>query len=258
MKVLRYLFNEIYSWGVVDEKNSEIIRLKDPPYEKIEKSRERIPLERAKVLVPAEASKIILAGLNYKDHAEELGMKIPDEPVIFMKPNTSLIADGEEIIYPASAGRVDYEAELAIVIKKRAKDISEKEAPEYVLGYTCLNDVTARDLQKKDGQWTRAKSFDTFCPTGPWLETEIDPSNLRITSFLNGHPRQDSSTANFIFDAAYLVSFISRIMPLLPGDIISTGTPPGVGEIKPGDVVEVSVQGIGRLTNRVALPAKSN
>jgi len=171
--------------------------------------------------------------------------------IIFLKPSTTLVAHKENIIYPKGIERLDYEAELALVIKKEAKDIAEEKVKDYILGYTCLNDVTARDIQKKDGQWTRAKSFDTFCPLGPWIETDIDPSNLMIKSYLNGELRQKSATSNFIFSVEYLVSFISRIMTLLPGDVISTGTPKDIGEMKVNDVIEVEIEGIGKLKNRV-------
>jgi 2-keto-4-pentenoate hydratase/2-oxohepta-3-ene-1,7-dioic acid hydratase in catechol pathway len=221
------------------------------PYRKIKLLRKTIPLRDTALLVPATPTKIVLAGLNYKDHAKELKMRIPREPVIFLKPVTSLRACGRDIVYPKAVSRLDYEAELALVIKKTARHIPEKEAAGYILGYTCLNDVTARDLQKKDVQWTRAKSFDTFCPVGPWVETVLDTSCLAIASYVNGIIRQHSFTSDFIFSIPRLVSFISGIMTLLPGDIISTGTPAGVGQLRPGDMVEVEIEGIGRLKNRV-------
>jgi 2-keto-4-pentenoate hydratase/2-oxohepta-3-ene-1,7-dioic acid hydratase in catechol pathway len=208
-------------------------------------------LQEVEVLPPVWPSKIIAVGINYRDHAEEFGHDIPSEPVIFMKPATSVIGHGDDIIYPPSAGRVDYEAEIAAVVKKRARNVAEKDAPDFILGYTCLNDVTARDLQRKDGQWTRAKSFDTFCPIGPCIETDIDPNNLRVQSRLNGETRQDSNTKHFIFPMFRLFSFISHVMTLLPGDIITTGTPSGVGAMTPGDVVEIEVEGIGTLRNTV-------
>ncbi len=204
-----------------------------------------------RILSPVQPSKIILVGLNYRDHARELHLAIPKEPVIFLKPPTAVIANAENIIYPLGVKRLDYEAELALVIKKKARNIPAERVKKYILGYTCLNDVTARDLQKKDGQWTRAKSFDTFCPIGPWIETNLDPSNLRIKCRLNNKLKQDSSTANFIFPVEHLVSYISRIMTLLPGDVISTGTPVGVGPMQPGDRVEVEIEGIGKLFNQV-------
>jgi 2-keto-4-pentenoate hydratase/2-oxohepta-3-ene-1,7-dioic acid hydratase in catechol pathway len=178
-------------------------------------------------------------------------MKVPKEPIIFLKPSSSLAAHKDSIVYPESVGRLDYEAELALVIKRKAKNIPKNKAKDYILGYTCLNDITARDLQAKDGQWTRAKSFDGFCPLGPWLETGIEPSSLRIASYLNGVLKQYSNTANFIFPVDYLVSFISRVMTLSPGDVISTGTPYGVGSMQRGDTIEVDIENIGRLKNHV-------
>ncbi|MGB2630735.1 MAG: fumarylacetoacetate hydrolase family protein [Candidatus Omnitrophota bacterium] len=214
---------------------------------------ERLKLEEVSLLAPVEPSKIISVGLNYKDHAEELGMPLPQEPVIFIKPSTSVIGPGDVIVDPRAATRVDYEAELAVVIKDKARNVTAKDAPRYIAGYTCFNDVTARDIQKKDVQWSRAKSFDTFAPVGPWVETDIDPGNLRIKTLLNGKIKQDSSTAEFIYSVPELVSFVSGIMTLLPGDVISTGTPPNVGPMKPGDEVIVEIEGIGQLKNKVEL-----
>ena len=178
-------------------------------------------------------------------------MPIPKNPIIFLKPPTTLIGNLDKIIYPKQSKRIDYEAELALVIKKTCRNIKPQEAKKYILGYTCLNDVTARDLQKIDGQWTRAKSFDSFCPIGPWIETDLDPSKLQIRCWLNNKLKQDSSTAQLIFPVEKLVSFISSIMTLYPGDVISTGTPSGVGPMQPGDRVEVEIEGIGKLTNQV-------
>jgi len=197
-------------------------------------------------------TKIICVGTNYRDHAKELDMEIPEEPLIFLKPPSSLIYDSQEIIYPQGVERLDYEAELAVVIKEAAREIGEKDVSRYILGYTCLNDVTARDLQKKDGQWTRSKSFDTFCPIGPAIETDVDPADVKVESYLNGELKQSSSTRNLIFSAARLVSFISGIMTLSPGDIISTGTPHGVGPMQPGDIIEIRIEKIGSLKNKVA------
>lgn len=196
-------------------------------------------------------SKIIAVGLNYKDHAEELGMELPDEPLIFLKPPSTVIESGQSIIIPQESKEVDYEAELAVVIGRGGKDIEASKAAQYIAGYTCANDVTARDLQKKDGQWSRAKSFDTFCPLGPKVVKDIDSSNLSIKLLLNEEVKQNSNTNQMVFNAFVLVSFISRIMTLLPGDIILTGTPPGVGQLKKGDTVEVEIEEIGRLSNLV-------
>ena len=196
-------------------------------------------------------TKIIAIGLNYLDHAKELNMDIPEYPLIFMKPPTAVIGDGEIIIYPPQTQELHYEGELGIVIGKKARNISIEAAKQYIAGYTCSNDVTARDLQRLDGQWTRSKSFDTFCPLGPRIVKNIDPTNLAITTRVNGVTKQSSNTNQMIFNAYKLVSFISAIMTLLPGDVISTGTPPGVGELQVGDVVEVEIEGIGILRNTV-------
>jgi 2-keto-4-pentenoate hydratase/2-oxohepta-3-ene-1,7-dioic acid hydratase in catechol pathway len=196
-------------------------------------------------------SKIIAIGLNYFSHAKEFSTPVPDQPVIFLKPPTSIIRNGDAILYPAQSSEIHFEGELGVVIKDRIRNITEDDAPGHIAGYTCANDITARDLQRLDGQWTRAKSFDTFCPLGPRIATDVNPGNLRIQTRVNGEVKQDSNTANMIFGVAYLVSFVSSIMTLLPGDIIITGTPSGVGPIVPGDTVEVEIEGIGVLRNRV-------
>jgi 2-keto-4-pentenoate hydratase/2-oxohepta-3-ene-1,7-dioic acid hydratase in catechol pathway len=196
-------------------------------------------------------TKIIAIGLNYLDHAKELNMDIPEYPLIFMKPPTAVIGDGEIIIYPPQTQELHYEGELGIVIGKKTRNVSVEEAQDCIAGYTCSNDVTARDLQRLDGQWTRSKSFDTFCPLGPRIVKNIDPTNLAITTRVNSVTKQNSNTNQMIFNAYKLVSFISAIMTLLPGDVISTGTPPGVGELQVGDVVEVEIEGIGILRNTV-------
>jgi 2-keto-4-pentenoate hydratase/2-oxohepta-3-ene-1,7-dioic acid hydratase in catechol pathway len=196
-------------------------------------------------------TKIIAIGLNYLDHAKELNMEIPEYPLIFMKPPTAVIGNGEAIIYPPQTQELHYEGELGIVIGKRARNVSVEEARRYIAGYTCANDVTARDLQRIDGQWTRSKSFDTFCPLGPRIANDIDPTNLAITTRISGVTKQKSNTNQMIFNAYKLVSFISAVMTLMPGDVISSGTPPGVGELQDGDVVEVEIEGIGILRNTV-------
>lgn len=196
-------------------------------------------------------SKIICVGLNYRDHAKELKMPIPEYPILFMKPPSALIYHNDPIIYPPQTKELHYEAELAIVIKDRIKNIKKEEVSNHVLGFTCGNDVTARDLQRMDGQWTRAKSFDSFCPIGPEIIKDIDPNNLSIKLYLNGEVKQFSNTSNMIFKVDYLVSFVSQVMTLEPEDVILTGTPPGVGPMKVGDVVEVEIEGIGKLTDKV-------
>lgn len=204
------------------------------------------------ILTPVQPSKIICVGLNYKDHARELGMEIPEEPVFFLKPSSSVIGHLGNIIYPGMSKQIDYEGELAVIIGKRCKNISRKEANIVIMGYTCFNDVTARDLQKKDVQWTRSKSFDTFAPFGPYIaDPMLDVSKLAIKTHVNGELRQDSSTSNLIFDVPYLIEFISSIMTLERGDIISTGTPAGVGELSIGDEVEVEIENVGLLKNTV-------
>jgi 2-keto-4-pentenoate hydratase/2-oxohepta-3-ene-1,7-dioic acid hydratase in catechol pathway len=207
--------------------------------------------DEVEFLPPCEPEKIVAVGLNYKDHAEEIGMEQPDKPLIFLKPPSALIGSNSSIILPEESSRVDYEAELGIVIGKKAHQVSEQDADKYIFGYTCINDVTARDIQREDTQFTRAKSFDTFCPAGPWIETELDPSDLAITCMVNGKKRQASRTSRMIHSPQALVSFISGIMTLVPGDIIATGTPPGVGGLNHGDQVTVSIEGIGELVNTV-------
>jgi len=196
-------------------------------------------------------TKIIAIGLNYLDHAKEFDMEIPEYPLVFMKPPTTVIGNGETILYPPQTKELHYEGELGIVIGKRTRNVSVQDAGHCIVGYTCANDVTARDLQRLDGQWTRSKSFDTFCPLGPRIAKNIDPTNLAIITRVNGATKQKSNTNQMIFNAFQLVSFVSAIMTLMPGDIISTGTPPGVGELKVGDVVEVEIEQIGILRNTV-------
>jgi len=210
-----------------------------------------VPANQVALLAPVIPGKIVCVGLNYSKHAAELAHTVPEDPVIFLKPVTSLADPAGEIVYPAMSQRVDYEAELVAVIGKTLKNASEAEAGAGIFGYTCGNDVTARDLQTKDGQWTRAKSFDTFCPLGPAVVTDLDPRNLQIRLWLNGSLKQDSNTRYLITPVAKLVSYISQIMTLNPGDVVMTGTPEGVGPMEPGDEVAVAIQGIGRLINRV-------
>jgi len=211
-----------------------------------------IPAAGAVLRAPCQPTKIICLGVNYRDHAQEFGHDLPACPLIFMKPPSSVIGPDEPIAYPAYwTQRVDYEAELAVVIGTRARRVSAAAALACVFGYTCLNDVTARDLQRADGQWTRAKSFDTFCPIGPAIVAGIESSDLAVRSFVNGALRQQASTAQLIFGIPAIIEFVSHIMTLEPGDVIATGTPAGVGPLQPGDVVEVDIETIGRLRNPV-------
>ncbi|MCD6419123.1 MAG: fumarylacetoacetate hydrolase family protein [Synergistetes bacterium] len=204
-----------------------------------------------KLLAPVVPTKIVALGLNYRDHSVEMSERLPDEPLLFMKPSSAVIGPGEQIIYPSQSSRVDYEAELGVVIGKTARWVKKEEAWSFILGYTCFNDVTARDLQSKDGQWTRAKSFDTFAPIGPYIVTDIDPSDLFIRSYVNDDVKQDSRTSFLIFDIPYILEFVSSVMTLYPGDVIATGTPAGVGPLRVGDIVTIEIEGIGRLTNKV-------
>lgn len=211
-----------------------------------------IPLSEVELLPLVRPSKVVCVGLNYHDHAREMDLPIPEEPILFLKPPSSVIGAGDAIVMPACSQRVDYEAELALVMGKTARFVSEAEAHRHVFGYACANDVTARDLQKKDGQWTRSKSFDTFCPIGPWIETSVaDVNALSLRAVVNGEVRQQGATAEMIFPPMRLVSLISRIMTLLPGDVILTGTPAGVGPLNAGDEVSIEIDQVGFLLNPV-------
>ena len=210
------------------------------------------PPDGATLLAPVTPTKIVCVGRNYADHAKELGNEAPSEPIIFLKPPSALLAPNGTIVRPAISQMVHHEAELAIVIGKRAKNVKAAGWRDYVLGFACANDVTARDIQKRDVQFTRGKSFDTFCPIGPCIETELDPSNVRVQLRVNGETRQDGRTSDMIFPPPFLLEFISSVMTLEPGDVILTGTPAGVGPLVAGDMVEVEIEGIGVLRNEVA------
>ncbi|HEY6119067.1 MAG TPA: fumarylacetoacetate hydrolase family protein [Pyrinomonadaceae bacterium] len=213
---------------------------------------QKLPLAEVTLLAPVVPSKIVCVGRNYLEHALELGNKMPDEPLLFLKAPSAIIGDGDKIVLPAESKQVEHEGELGVVIGKHARAVSDQEDPlAYVLGYTCVNDITARDLQRKDVQFTRAKSFDSFCPVGPWIVTELDPANASVTTRVNGSVRQQGQTSDMAFSVPFLIRYISRIMTLNPGDLISTGTPAGVGPLKSNDVVEVEVDGVGLLRNEV-------
>ena len=209
------------------------------------------PLADVKLIPPCEPGKIVCVGRNYVEHAKELGNEVPKVPLIFMKPPSSIIANGGTIVLPPQSTQVEHEAELVAVIGKRGRHITAENAKKHILGYTMGNDVTARDLQKTDNQWTRAKGFDTFCPFGPWIDTEFDPSDAVVTCRVNGQMRQMASTRDMVFNIGVLVAFISSIMTLDPGDLIFTGTPSGVGELKDGDEVSVEIEGLGNIKNKV-------
>lgn len=211
-----------------------------------------IPLATARLVAPVAPSKIVCIGRNYKDHAAEMGNPMPPEPLLFLKAPSAIIGNGETILLPPESSQVEHEGELGVVIGRTASHVEDDDdALSFVLGYTCVNDVTARDLQRKDVQFTRAKSFDTFCPVGPFIVTDIDPSDLQVTTRVNGDVRQSSRTSAMAFPVTHLIRYISQIMTLLPGDLISTGTPSGVSALKTGDVVDVAVSGVGRLRNEV-------
>ncbi|GAA2363598.1 fumarylacetoacetate hydrolase family protein [Nonomuraea africana] len=222
------------------------------PFNQIQFTGERYPLAEVRLLAPMLPSKVIAIGRNYAEHAKELGNEVPEEPLIFMKPSTSVIGHGDAIAYPTSQSqRVDFEGELALVIGRLCREVPAERAKDVIFGYTCANDVTARDLQKKDVQFTRAKGFDTFCPIGPWIQTDLDASDLALTTTVNGEIRQSGRTSQLINDIPALVAYVSAVMTLIPGDVILTGTPAGVGPLEIGDEVSVGIEGIGTLTNKV-------
>lgn len=236
-------------WGIV--KGDEVHTLSKPLYDGIDYDGGKLPLSQCKLLAPCEPTKIVCVGKNYAEHAKEMGTEPPGFPVLFIKgPNTLNRPDGA-LHAPEFVSRLDYEGELAVVIRRRAKNVKAKDFSEYVLGYTCLNDVTARDVQQHDGQWTRGKSMDGFCPVGPWVTDEVDPSALKLVTRLNGQVVQQGDTAGFITPVPQLLEFITAAMTLEAGDVIATGTPAGIGPMIPGDRVEVDIEGIGVLKNQV-------
>lgn len=250
MKLARFLKDALIKCGIVE--GEDVVEVEGDIFSSFKKTSRKHKLNDVKLLAPCQPSKIIAIGLNYKAHAEEFNKPLPKEPMIFMKPSTAVIGHGDEIVYPHHMShRVDYEGELAIVIGKKAHMLKKEDVKNYILGYTCCNDVTARDLQGKDIQYTRAKGFDTFAPIGPWIETDLNPMDVRIETHLNGEKKQDTSTKDMIFDVYHLTSFVSCVMTLLPGDVITTGTPSGIGKMKPGNKVEVRIGGIGSLVNNV-------
>ncbi len=253
MKIVRFIADNRAKYGILSNESIQVI--KGSPFRKMKLVDNFYRLSDVKLLSPCLPSKIVALGLNYRSHAEETRNPIPENPLIFIKPPTAVIGPEDNIVYPSSSTRVDYECELGVVIKRPAKRVSEKDALGYVLGYTCFNDVTARDHQRRDGQWTRGKGFDTFAPIGPCIETELDPGNVTIETYLNGELKQQGNTRDLIFSIPVLISFISQVMTLLPGDIIATGTPSGIGPMHPGDTVEIKIEPIGTLRNYIV---KSN
>jgi 2-keto-4-pentenoate hydratase/2-oxohepta-3-ene-1,7-dioic acid hydratase in catechol pathway len=256
LKIVRYDARGKVKYGIWDD---EVVRgIRGTPFSHFKKHSDEIKFDGTtdeantiRLLSPCVPSKVVCLGLNYRSHAEETKMPIPSLPLIFLKPSTAVIGPDEEIVLPRDSKRVDYEAELGIVISRKAKAVSQDRAKDYILGYTCVNDVSERYAQVEDGQWTRAKGYDTFAPLGPNIATRIDPDDLKLETYLNGEIRQSACTSDLIFGIAELVSFISNIMTLLPGDVIATGTPSGIGRMNPGDIVEVRIEGIGTLRNHV-------
>jgi 2-keto-4-pentenoate hydratase/2-oxohepta-3-ene-1,7-dioic acid hydratase in catechol pathway len=253
VRIARFTTGDDPRYAAVDgEPGSEVLHVLvgDPLYAPVQPTGERVPLAEARLLAPViPRSKVVGIGRNYADHARELGNDVPAEPLVFLAPNTSVVGPGDPVVLPAFSEEVHYEGELAVVIGRICKDVPRERVDEVVLGYTCANDVTARDRQRSDGQWARAKGFDSSCPLGPWIVTDLDTTDLRLTTRLDGRTVQDGSTADMVFDVADLVVHVSAAFTLLPGDVILTGTPAGVGEVREGQRVDVEIEGIGVLSN---------
>jgi len=240
-------------FGVLNDQDSILVLRGDPIYSGIVPQDKTLKLSDVKLLAPViPRSKVVCIGKNYADHAAEMGSVVPTEPIIFIKPNTSVIGPNETILWPKMSERVDHEVELAIVIGRICKEVPAAKAKDVIYGYTIANDVTARDLQKKDGQWSRAKGFDTFCPLGPWIETEFIPGDQKITATLNGEVKQSSVLSEMIFKIPQIIEFVTNVMTLLPGDVILTGTPAGIGPMPAGASISVAIEGLGTLTNKVS------
>ena len=240
-------------FGLLEDDDLIHVITGDPIYSGIQKTAAIVALSKVRLLAPViPRSKVVCIGKNYADHAAEMGGVVPEEPIIFLKPNTSVIGPNDTIVWPDMSERVDHESELAIVIARLCKDVPIERMNDVIFGYTIANDVTARDLQKKDGQWTRAKGFDTFCPIGPWIDTEFIPGTQKITATVNGEIKQSAQLSDMIFKVPEIINFVSRVMTLLPGDVILTGTPAGIGPMIAGGSATMSIQGLGDLTNKVS------
>ncbi len=239
-------------FGVLEDDATITVITGDPIYSGIQKTAATVSVSKVRLLAPViPRSKVVCIGKNYADHAAEMGGVVPDEPIIFLKPNTSVIGPNDTIVWPEMSERVDHESELAIVIGRLCKDVPIERVNDVIFGYTIANDVTARDLQKKDVQWTRAKSFDTFCPVGPWIDTDFIPGTQKITATVNGEIKQSAQLSDMIFKVPEIINFVSRVMTLLPGDIILTGTPAGIGPMVAGADATMAIEGLGELTNKV-------
>jgi 2-keto-4-pentenoate hydratase/2-oxohepta-3-ene-1,7-dioic acid hydratase in catechol pathway len=249
-RIIRYQANQVVAYGMIVDR--QVRHLSSEPWESLRPGPVVADLEDVTLLAPCLPSKVIAVGRNYAAHAAEHGANVPSEPLIFLKPPSAVIGPGQAIIYPERLSRqVDHEAELAVVIGRRARQVRREEALDHVFGYTCANDVTARDLQQRDEQWTRSKGFDTFCPLGPWIVTEFDITDVAVRCWVNAELRQDGRTGDMVFGVDELIAYASAVMTLEPGDLILTGTPAGVGPILPGDRVAVEIEGIGILENEV-------
>lgn len=251
MRLLRFRYGDRIATGAVDRGSDEVRVLKGTFFEDPLPTGEMVPLDDVHLLAPVLPSKLVCVGRNYAAHAAEFGMQVPEEPVLFLKPSTAVIGPNDPIELLPVSRRIDYEGELAVVIGRLARDVRAEDAFKFILGYTCANDVTLRDLQKIDDQWARAKGFDGSCPLGPWIETDLDPNDATVRTRLNGDIRQQASTSDMVFGVATLIEYITAFMTLLPGDALLTGTPEGVGKLADGDVVEVEVDGVGVLRNEV-------
>jgi len=249
MRLVRFRFGDRIATGVVE--GDAVRALAGTFFENPVPSGDEVPLDDVRLLAPILPSKVVCVGKNYAAHAAEFGGEVPEEPLIFLKPSTSVSGPGDPIPLLPISHRVDYEGELAVVIGRIARNVRAEEAFRYILGYTCGNDVTLRDLQKKDDQWARAKGFDGSCPLGPWIQTELDPIDVHLETRVNGVVRQSANTSDMVFGVATIIEFVTEFMTLLPGDVIMTGTPEGVGKLEPGDKVEVEIDGIGVLMNPV-------
>ena len=250
MMYLRFQADGLNRYGILEGKT--VYEITPNFFGPFKKTGEKFALAKVKLLAPCRPGKVISLGLNYREHVKEMKMAAPLQPVIFLKAPSAVVGPHDAIVSPKISNHVDFEAELAVVIKKKAKNVTPKNALDYVLGYTCFNDVTARDIQRIDGQWARSKSFDTFAPMGPWITSDIDGDNLKIETFLNGKKKQSSNTSDMVFGVEEIISYVSEVMTLNPGDVISTGTPPGVGPMEKGDSVKIKIEGIGELVNTVA------
>ena len=261
MRIARFATGDGVAYGIVEGESGQpqtIAELHAHPFgvdpAGVRVTGNRYPLAEVRLLAPVLPSKVVAVGRNYAGHVKEMGSDLPAEPILFLKPSTSVTGPGDRIAYPVKiTDRVDYEGELAVIIGRLCRDVPKHRAADVIFGYTCANDVTARDLQARDGQWTRAKGFDTFCPLGPWMETGVDPADLGITTTVNGNVKQHARTSELLWDVPSLIEYVSSVMTLLPGDVLLTGTPEGVGPLVDGDEVKVTIESIGTLANRVVI-----